>query len=449
MLICLVPSIPPRQCLSRILVFILGILILSVGIGGSSALAAGIRPNRMDTPELIRFWQGRIERNPDGQLEYLLLSEALLQRGRETGDVSFFVQAEGAARKALDLQPHYPDAQALLAQILYSQHDFQAALNLAAPLAQAGSIRALATLGDVHLALGHYPEAAAAYQQWADLKPISSAWLSRQAALAEILGDPETALDLLTRAIELAQANGEAGESLAWLEHQTGLLLFTVGQIDKAATHFERSVQIYPDYYLGLAGLGRIQAARGQLETAIELFRRATEQIPQPDLLANLGDLYILLDQPDQAESCLATVDLIATLAQIQQQIYNRQLVYVWADHDRNLQQALDLAVAELAFRKDVLGWDAAAWAYFKNGLIDPARQAIEEAMRFKTQNAAIYYHAGLIAQAQGHQSEAQAWLSQALALNPDFDLIQSRQAQIALAEITKDVEGTHDLDLE
>ncbi len=460
-MICPSEAILVKQGLTRIFRMILrwmlcGIVILSLsmgldlgGVSGLSARAAGIVQDHLDTAEVIRVWQHRIERNPAGQIRYLYLSEALLQRGRETGDVSYFLQAETAARTALDLDPQYRDAEALLAQILYSLHEFQAALDLAEPLAQAGSIRALATLGDVHLALGHYVEAEAAYQQWADLKPISSGWLSRRAALAEILGDPDMALDLLTQAIESAKANGETGESLAWLEHQIGLLQFTIGQIDEAADHFQRSIEIYPDYYLGLAGLGRIHAAQGDLETAIDLYRQATEQIPQPDLLATLGDLYTLSGQPDQAESCFATVDLIATLAQIQQQIYNRQLVYVWADHDRHLDQALDLAVAELAFRKDVLGWDVAAWAYFKNGLIDQAQQAIEQAMQFKTQNPLIYYHAGLIAQAQGRISDAQALLSQALVLNPHFDPRQSQRARMALAEVAEGSEAAKDLNVE
>lgn len=415
--------------LIRLLVVLLSVVLL-LGSGAADAAPRG----QLDTPEVIRFWQQRIQNHPQGHLEYLLLGEALLRRTRETGDVTYLIQAEDATRQALQLQPHHRDAQALLSQVFFSLHRFPEALELAQPLAD-GSIPALATVADVQMALGNYDQAQIAYQHWADLKPSASLY-SRQAALAEAMGDPQRSLQLLEQSAQEAVAMGELGEPLAWHEHQIGWQLWLLGHLEEAETHFQRALELYPHYYLAQAGLGRIYAARDDYPAAIEYFQRATEQIPRPDLLTTLGDLYLLTDRPEDAERCFATVDLIGELAQIQQQVYNRQLVYAWADHDRNLERALEMALAELQIRHDILGWDAAAWAYYKNGFSVQAHEAMEQALTFHTQNPILYYHAGLIAQALGHNKDAQSLLNQALDLNPHFDPLQSRHARAALQRL-------------
>lgn len=420
------------------------LVVLGVVLGDRSHVWAQVsqdRQERMDTAAVIRFWQGRIQLHPQGHLEYLLLSESLLRRSRETGDVSYLIQAEEAARQALQLipdpkVPDHRDAQALLAQILYSLHRFPEALSLAQPLAESGSIRALATTGDLYLALGEYDRARASYQRWADLKPTPSLY-SRQAALAAVTSDPEVSLQVLQQAIRSAEQVGEMGEPLAWHEHQLGFQLFTLGRLQEAEIHFQRALDRFPHYYLAQAGLGRIRAAQGELTTAIDLFKQATEQIPQPDLLSTLADLYTLTGQTEAAERCLETVDLIGELAQIQRQVYNRQLVYSWVDHDRHLQQALELALAELEIRKDIWAWDVVAWAYYKKGQFDLAQTAIEHAQRFHTRHPLLLYHAGLIALARGDHLTARTQLTQALEINPAFDPLQSRHAQIALNTLT------------
>ena len=68
------------------------------------------------------------------------------------------------------------------------------------------------------------------------------------------------------------------------------------------------------------------------------------------------------------AQTQYGTVEVIATLAEINQQVYNRQLATYYADHDLKVDEALRLTTAELSVRKDVYGYDAQAWALYKNG---------------------------------------------------------------------------------
>jgi len=129
-------------------------------------------------------------------------------------------------------------------------------------------------------------------------------------------------------------------------------------------------------------------------------------------------------------------VEFIGKLAAINQVVYNRQLALFSANHTRNLSEALTLASAELAGRKDVYGYDAAAWALYKNGRYAEAAEAMDEAMKLGTRDASLYYHAGLIAAGLGNQQRAHTLLTEALAINPEFDPLQARIARETLQRL-------------
>jgi len=93
----------------------------------------------------------------------------------------------------------------------------------------------------------------------------------------------------------------------------------------------------------------------------------------------------------------------------------------------------LKLALAELKTRKDVFGYDAAAWAEYKNGDYKAAQTYIVEAMALGTQDARLYYHAGMIAFALGNKSEARQLLQEALTINPYFSILHAEVARNTL----------------
>ena len=128
-------------------------------------------------------------------------------------------------------------------------------------------------------------------------------------------------------------------------------------------------------------------------------------------------------------------MEFIGQLAAINKVVYNRQLALFYANHDRKLNESLDLAQKELAVRKDIYGYDTLAWALYKNGRYSEAAEAMSQAMKLGTQDALLFYHAGMIYEALGDYVQAQKHLSQALAINPHFDVLQSRIAQQTLAQ--------------
>ena len=114
----------------------------------------------------IRFFQGRLRKNPEDFVSLALLGQLYLQEGRQTGDVASYGRAEVVLLKAEEILPGYPAAKAALASVHYATHDFIGALELAEELYQANPRRIdlLAIIADAHLSLGDYELAAPFYQ---------------------------------------------------------------------------------------------------------------------------------------------------------------------------------------------------------------------------------------------------------------------------------------------
>ena len=117
--------------------------------------------------------------------------------------------------------------------------------------------------------------------------------------------------------------------------------------------------------------------------------------------------------------SAYDTVEFIATLAAIDQQVYNRELALFYANHDLKLEYALELASAELEFRKDIYGYDALAWTLYQNGSLDEAADAMDQAMKLGTKDALLFFHSGIIKYRLGDEDKVREHLSSALRLNP------------------------------
>jgi hypothetical protein len=73
-----------------------------------------------------------------------------------------------------------------------------------------------------------------------------------------------------------------------------------------------------------------------------------------------------------------------------------------------------------------VYGEDLLAWASYKAGRIADARRAAEAALAQGTEDARLFYHAGMIAAAAHDSVAARRLLGRALATNPRFSATQS-----------------------
>ena len=391
-------------------------------------------PNATDR-QIERF-QARLEVWPNDPSAYVQLGNSYIQKGRETGQVSQYSRAENVLSIALKLDSANSGAMTSLGFLALERHQFAEAIDWATRSLDSNPINAdaLGVLGSAQLEIGQYEAGMDNFQAMVDLKPNLAAY-ANVAYARKLIGDVDGAIE----AMALALGAGPSGsEHAAWANNQLGNLYFDAGRISEAQMSYEAALDEFSGSHQALAGLGKVRAAQGSYDEAIVLFEKSIAIYPQPTTLAALGDLLVESGKSAEAQLQFDTVELIAELAARNRQIYNRQLAMFYANHDLNLDESLRLTASELESRKDIYGYDALAWALYKNGRLSEATEAITEAMKLGTQDAALYYHSGMIHLGLGNLAEAQDHLEYSLRLNPHFSVLQANIARAALSELTE-----------
>jgi len=385
----------------------------------------------------ISVWTANLQRDAEDFVSAQNLALDYYTRGRLTGSIDDYSRAQAAVEQGLHAYPADTAGQTMRALLAYTLHDFQGALAEAQAIYDADHtlLQALATIGDSQLELGDYGSAAATFETLAKAQP-GAAVTARLAHLAALQGRDAEAAALAARAGVEARAEGTDGTALAFYDYLRGFIAFQVGDLEAASAGYQAALVDWPGSYTALEGLAKVRAAQGRTAEAIALYRQAIAIVPQPQYLAALGDLYQLTGQTVLADQQYATVRAIAQLQATQPTVYDRQLVLFDANHGQDPAGALALAERELAVRKDVYGWDAAAWALLGAGRATEADAAMTHALGQSTHDALLSYHAGMIAHAVGDDVRARTQLEAALTLNPGFDPLQAARARQVLAQL-------------
>ena len=399
--------------------------------------AAPGRPQLSELERLIRAFTQQTAETPNAT-GFAFLGQLELERARLTGDVAGYARAERALASAYEMAPADAGVGASLASVRFTTHDFTGAYALADRIyAESGEPGALAVRADAALELGRYDAALADYRQLDGLVPGTSAVRARLARVAFLRGDAEEATRLAKQAEEGARREGAFGATLAWYTAFRGKLALDGGRYDDALALYRRAAKIAPEYHVAIGGLAAATAAGGDIVEAIGLYRRAIRIVPDPVYLGALGDLYARSDRADLARQRYGAVDAIATIAATQRRAYDRQLALFWADHDRRLDDALEIARTSLEMRRDIYGYDTLAWVQFRLGELADARSASDRALALGTPDPRLWFHAGMISAALGEDERAARELSTALRLSPRFDALLSEAARTTLAGLT------------
>jgi len=434
---------PAKKVLSASL--LIGFIGLSGGVllwmvhSNKSVVSENLLPiavNRVpgSADERINTAQRSIEQNPSRAEGYNMLAAAFMQKARETSDFGFNARADAALRRALEVDPGNYDAIKLQAKLLLSYHHFREAL-IESRKAQALSPDDHDNYGaitDGLVELGDYEGAVDAAQKMVDLRPDSASY-ARVSYLRSLYGDQSGAIAAMRVAVKAANPNDPEGA--AWCRVHLGNELMSAGRKPEAEREYDNALAIFPEYPLALAAKARARISAGDLQKAVELYERAQNRVPLPDNAIALGDLYEKLGRTADAAREYELVNFVErdTTAG---NTYSRQLAMFWADHDERLPEALVIAERERANRQDIYTCDALAWILFKSNRVDEAKKAINEALRLNTRDARLFYHAGMIYKACGESRKASEYLTEALKINPDFDLLQSERARQSLLEL-------------
>ena len=389
--------------------------------------------NTFSTNPKVLVAQKMIEKSPGAPAGYNQLAVAYIHLARETGDFRLNQTAVNAVNKALELDSEDQGAQKLHASLLLTFHSFPEALEAGRALLQKYPQDSFVygVLTDANVELGNYDEAVEAVQKMVDLKPSMESY-ARVSYIRSLYGDTDGAIEAMTTAANIADPMDKEGR--AWCIVHLGNEYFKAGQYQRAENSYDSALRVFPDYHFALAGKGLARMANGDYENAIKFLTQAQDRIPLTETVIALGDLYQKTGNTEKATEQYNLVEVIEKKLNLTTD--QRRLALFWADHNMNLDEALEIAARAHSIRKDVLTADIYAWCLYKKGRFAEADAASKEAMRIKDKDARTFYHAGMIEKALNNKKEAKQLLQKALQTNPAFDLLQADNAKAALQEL-------------
>lgn len=421
-----------------------------VGLVGENRLAAHGRDSR--TPEQrispaeqlrqrelqIVGWTQALDADSASAIALGQLAGLYLQRGRESGNYEDFTRAEQFAKRSLSFRTNRNGKSFVtLASSLLAQHRFAEAMAAAKTVVKLEpdipQYRAL--LGETQLELGDYRASAVSFASLHSVRTHLSI-APRLARFAEVSGRTAEARKLLRDARDASLARPDLPpEQVAWFHLRLGEVEARAGRPRGAREAFSSGLLLAPDDYRLLGALARLETTQGDPRKAVELAERSLAERLDPVTLGTLSEAYEIMGDSSRAGEAFRAMELSVTA---QPGAYHRAWGLFLLDHDRRVPEVLQKAREEIAIRKDIYGYDLLGWALFKQGLHVEARRAARQALRLGTEDASLFYHAGMIERALGDRAAARDYLERALTINSEFHPIQARIAREALESLSR-----------
>ena len=378
-----------------------------------------------ESAALVQELQARLRDDPSDGRSWTLLGLGYEQLARESGGAAWYGKADGALRRALELDRDDVTATVGLGSLALSRHRFRDALALGrrAQVLGPASAPSYGVIGDALVELGRYDAAFSSFRRMLDLKPTSAAY-ARWSYARELVGDRGGARRWMRLAQDAAVGQREA---FAWASVQLGHLHWGAGEGRAAERQYRIALAVFPGDVYALDALARVAASRGDLPTAIALERRAVETIPLPQFVAQLGDLYRKAGRPGDARGQYATVSAIERLERANGVATDLESAAFAADHGR---PSVALARRARAVRPSIDGDDVLAWTLARSGRCSEALPWSRRSLRLGTRDALKFFHRAWIENCLGHDARSRLWARRALQLNPNFSLLWTATAR-------------------
>jgi tetratricopeptide (TPR) repeat protein len=394
----------------------------------SAGSPGGAPTTREGLTRTIAALEQRLADEPGNGVAAARLADALLRQARASGNAGLARQAEAALRTAIAAAPSY-EAQRMLGAALAGQHWFREAI---AAAEQARAIEPAdawndGVIGDAHLELGDYEAAFTAFDAMMRKRPSAAAY-GRASYARELQGDLEGALRLMQMALDATSAHDP--ESQAWHHAQLGDLRYQLGQLAESERAYRHALFTFADHPLAVAGLARVDAARGNLTAALAGYATLMASAPAPEYAARMAELEGALGRTADAARHAA----LAEQGWRHEMPEPAQLARLLAGDAARAGEALAIAEEAAASRRDIFTMDAVAWAALRAGRIGRAVEASRLALRTGTRDRTILYHAAAIAAASGDRDRARLLAARALDGHPTFDIVLAPEARALVA---------------
>ncbi|MEO6182895.1 MAG: tetratricopeptide repeat protein [Verrucomicrobiota bacterium] len=343
-------------------------------------------------------------------------------KARTANDPGFYNLVK---QTALCLEAHEPDSTAALllrGHALQSLHNFKEAEPIARTLVKKrGTSFDYGLLGDILMDRGRMAQGIEAYQKMMELKPDLHSY-TRAAHARWLKGDVEGAAELISMATDAGSSRN--AEATAWSYTRRAAYELQLGNLSESFSAVNAALQLEPDYAAALFFQGRIELAQGQTNNAIDSLTRAVKLNALPEYQWVLADVLILAGK--KTESAAVELKLNKRGAQEDPRTFALYL----ATRREKPEVALKLVERELTERADIFTHDALAWALHAAGKFSEARTQSDLALSEGTEDARLFFHAAVIAQAVGNAKNALTYSQKAAAIQQM--LFPSEQKQLA-----------------
>lgn len=204
------------------------------------------------TDAKIRLFKQKTDQDPNNYRNYDNLAYYYFQKARETGNFDFYLKAENAIGKSLEIKPDSNTGLILYAKLKLANHEFRQALQYAkkAQALKPNSDYTYGILGDAYLELHQISKAEKAYKKMLDLNPSLDSY-GRMSNLMHHKQNHNKAIKFMELAYEEGlKKSSTPKEHLAWTQVMLGEIYLESGKSMQARNYFNNALNLFEGYYL-------------------------------------------------------------------------------------------------------------------------------------------------------------------------------------------------------
>ncbi|MES2811634.1 MAG: tetratricopeptide repeat protein [Bacteroidota bacterium] len=348
----------------------------------------------------IDFWQNKFDKTPN-QITYLnKIASNYNSLFEITGNIDNLYKAEKLLVQSNEAFK-YTNVGTIrsLARNYIMQHRFKEALELAnkALTIGEGKEETRKLLFDVQMELGNYEtaeEQLIALNHSKNFKDFD--FLIRLAKWNDHLGDLETAITMMEKAVKAAEFNDDK-ILMVWAYSNLGDMYGHAGKIKEAYSHYLRALQINPEHSYSLKGIAWIVFSHEKNT------KEADRIINIISKKHNSPDFYLMKSEIAEYENNykLKSKNISAYFNMLKENkygaMYNKYNVLIFADEKITAQKALEIAKIEVNHRPTPDSYDLLAWSYYNLGDYKKALEIAQKHVAGKSFEPELNYHLAMI----------------------------------------------------
>jgi tetratricopeptide (TPR) repeat protein len=389
----------------------------------------------------VRNLREEIAKHPDEIKNYISIATIYIQESRISGrHHDYFPVADGIIAEVLRRSPDNFEANVLKSGMMMTKHQFAEAKETIEKAIAKNPYNsgAYGVLCDADVELGNYDQAVKAVDKMMEARPDLRSY-ARASYLREIFGDRTGAIDAMKMAAD-AGASGE--ENREWALYNLANIFLNWGKLDTAEFIYKGILEERPNYAFAMSGRAMVQSARKNYGEAIGLLVKASQTLPEHIFIEQLADLYQAMGQKESAaELEKKALDAFA-LHEKDGWNVDREYAAFCLNHNINIPEAKTRAERQYKLRPDNIdALDTYAWALYRSGSAQEAVPVIEKAMRMKTLNPNLHYHAAMIYAKAGDSIKAQSEIMLAVS-GSQLPPIAAQDAENLWASLKKTAEA-------